>query len=321
MNYDVFNGDADGICALHQLRLAFPAEGELITGVKRDISLLDRVPAGRGDRVSVLDLAMSRNRDALLALLQRGAQVEYFDHHIPGEIPHHPRLSAVIDTGPEVCTGLLVNRHLEGRFAAWAVVAAFGDNMRPSALRTAQALGLDASRIEQLRELGECLNYNAYGETVDDLHFHPAALYRLVHRHRDPFDFLRQEAAFQVLRNGYAADMARARAVRPEMLTDGGAVYILPDSPWSRRVSGAFGNYLAAVDRHRAHAVLTRRRDGGFTVSVRAPLAGGTGAEQLCRQFESGGGRKGAAGINRLPEDQLDRFVDLFDRGFGAGRT
>ncbi len=48
MNYDVFNGDADGLCALHQLRLAKPAAAELITGVKSDIALLHRVHAGAG---------------------------------------------------------------------------------------------------------------------------------------------------------------------------------------------------------------------------------------------------------------------------------
>ena len=37
--YDVFNGDADGICALIQLRLAEPADTTLITGVKRDTAL------------------------------------------------------------------------------------------------------------------------------------------------------------------------------------------------------------------------------------------------------------------------------------------
>jgi len=31
MIYDVFNGDADGLCASHQLRLAKPAETELVT--------------------------------------------------------------------------------------------------------------------------------------------------------------------------------------------------------------------------------------------------------------------------------------------------
>ena len=41
-HYDLFNGDADGICALTQYRLAFPAESVLVTGVKRDINLLKR---------------------------------------------------------------------------------------------------------------------------------------------------------------------------------------------------------------------------------------------------------------------------------------
>ena len=39
MLFDVFNGDADGICALLQLRLERPLATQLITGVKRDIQL------------------------------------------------------------------------------------------------------------------------------------------------------------------------------------------------------------------------------------------------------------------------------------------
>jgi hypothetical protein len=46
-HYDVFNGDADGICALQQLRLAEPGTSVLVTGVKRDIGLLARVDGGR----------------------------------------------------------------------------------------------------------------------------------------------------------------------------------------------------------------------------------------------------------------------------------
>ena len=42
--FDVFNGDADGMCALHQLRLSYPRRAALVTGVKRDIDLLRRVP-------------------------------------------------------------------------------------------------------------------------------------------------------------------------------------------------------------------------------------------------------------------------------------
>lgn len=57
MNFDVFNGDADGICALHQLRLNEPLDSELITGVKRDIELLNRVSVKSGDNVVVLDVS------------------------------------------------------------------------------------------------------------------------------------------------------------------------------------------------------------------------------------------------------------------------
>jgi len=54
--YDVFNGDADGICALLQLRHAEPVQSQLITGVKRDIKLLAQVDAASGDHVNVLDI-------------------------------------------------------------------------------------------------------------------------------------------------------------------------------------------------------------------------------------------------------------------------
>ena len=119
--YDVFNGDADGICALRQLRLAEPLEATLVTGVKRDIALLKHVPAQRGDRVTVLDLSLDRNREALAALLERGVEVRYFDHHFAGPIPRHPGLVAVIDESGALCTSALVDRHLLGRFRPWAV--------------------------------------------------------------------------------------------------------------------------------------------------------------------------------------------------------
>ncbi|MBS4052635.1 MAG: DHH family phosphoesterase, partial [Methylomonas sp.] len=77
MNFDVFNGDADGICALLQLRLAEPADSILVTGVKRDISLLKRVDAKAGDRVNVLDISLDKNRQPLMDLLDRRVEVFY----------------------------------------------------------------------------------------------------------------------------------------------------------------------------------------------------------------------------------------------------
>ncbi len=63
--FDVFNGDADGICALQQLRLAQSVESELVTGVKRDIALLKKVSAGEGDLVTVLDVSLDKNREPM----------------------------------------------------------------------------------------------------------------------------------------------------------------------------------------------------------------------------------------------------------------
>lgn len=315
-HYDVFNGDADGICALHQLRLAYPADSQLITGVKRDITLLERVVAKPGDKITVLDISLDKNREALLALLERGAQVVYFDHHFSGDIPVHRGFEVHIDRAPGTCTSLLVDRFLQGRHRVWAVVGAFGDNLHEAARHAAEPLHLSADQLDALQSLGVCLNYNGYGETLADLHFPPDELYRLLHHYADPFAFIAGEPAFRQLQQGYAEDMAKAEELQPEMATQACALYILPDAPWSRRVSGSFGNRLAQSWPKRAHAILTRRAEG-YTVSVRAPLAAPTGADELCRRFDSGGGRKAAAGINGLPEAKVGEFVAQFRAAWG----
>src|SRR6266545_5466714 len=57
-----------------------------------------------------------------------------------------------------------------------------------------------------------------------------------------------------------------------------------------------------------AHAVLAPRTKGGYIVSVRVPAGSRTSAEAFCRQFPSGGGRSGAAGIDDLPEVRMEEF-------------
>jgi hypothetical protein len=310
--FDVFNGDADGICALHQLRLAEPADAEFITGPKREIGLLKRVQAQPGDRITVLDIALSKNREALDHLLQAGAHIRYFDHHQPGDIPQHPHFEAHIDTDAQVCTSLLVDRYLQGRHLIWAVTAAFGDNLGDAARLAAQPLGLSAAQLMQLQSLGECLNYNGYGETLADLFFDPAELYRQLHPYSDPFLFMHESPAYSILKTGYAQDMALVVNMRAAQTRDAGCVYMLPAEKWARRISGVFSNQLAVQSPTHAHAVLTAKVDGGYVVSVRAPLATLSGADEVCSQFATGGGRRGAAGINHLPESDLDRFIAFF---------
>ncbi|HKJ83678.1 MAG TPA: acetyltransferase [Mariprofundaceae bacterium] len=310
--FDVFNGDADGICALHQLRLTEPREAELVTGVKRDIALLERVQAKRGDTVTVLDISLDRNRDDLVRLLDDGATVQYVDHHFAGMIPDHANLSVHIDTRAEVCTSLLVNDDLQGAYLAWAVTAAFGDNLHASARSAALPLDLDHAQLDQLCYLGELINYNGYGVTLDDLHMHPTDLYRAIQPYADPFAFMAETDAYRLLNAGFRSDMNEARKLSPEIEEDAIALYIQPDTPWSRRASGVFANELARAAPDRAHALLTELPDGGYRISVRAPLNHKTGADDLCKRFPTGGGRKAAAGINDLPADHLEAFVTAF---------
>jgi len=307
---DVFNGDADGICALLQLRLDNPQESMLVTGVKRDINLLTKVDAQPGDEITVLDISLEKNCSHLERVLAQGAKVFYIDHHIAGVIPKHAGLTALIDTDPNICTSLLVDQHLAGKYRAWAVTAAFGDNMNQSAEQAAKQLSIAANDLAALKTLGICINYNGYGSTIEDLHFPPDRLYRELATYSTPFDFMADsQSAYKKLHDGYFDDLSLAEQVEIEYANEDVAVIILPDETWSRRISGVYGNQLANQYPDRAHAILSYHPKGGYVVSVRAPLNRKTGADELCKEFPSGGGRKGAAGINQLSIDQLDHFI------------
>lgn len=310
---DIFNGDADGICALTQLRNAEPLTSTLITGVKRDIALVAKAEVAAGDRITALDISFDKNREGVLKALEAGAEIFYVDHHFAGQIPENDRLTTIIDPDPNVCTSLLVNGYLKGRHVEWAVTGAFGDNLKASARAIAEPLGLSEEQLTLLENLGIYMNYNGYGSSLEDLHFAPADLFELVRPYPTPFAFVEEASeTFEKLESGYRQDMAAAAAVNPTRQTAKTAVIILPDEAWARRVSGVYSNDLANAAPGRAHAVLTERADGTYLVSVRAPLENKQGADELCRQFPTGGGRAAAAGINALPGDQLQAFVDAF---------
>ena len=318
MNYDVFNGDADGICSLLQLRKAEPREATLVTGVKRDIDLLEKVNAAAGDRITVLDVSLDKNRGALDRALAAGASVFYVDHHFPGDIPAHANLTAIINEAADVCTAALVNGHLKGQHLDWAVTGAFGDNLKATAQGLAKGLDISAADLASLEELGTYINYNGYGPALADLHFDPEALYLKLYAAEGPLDFVHHSPDFTKLSNGYREDMAQAEALQPLHGTRTTAVFLLPDEAWARRVSGVYSNDLATNHPDRAHAVLTLNAKGNYLISVRAPLSNKRGAAELCMQFPTGGGRAAAAGINDLPLERLQDFVDAFERAYSG---
>ena len=312
MRWDACNGDADGLCALHQWRLARPApDARLVTGPKRDIVLLDRIPAGEGDEVTVFDVSLARNRIALEAMLARGARVRWFDHHRAGSAPLPEGLEATIDESPDTCTALLVDRAIGGTYRAWAAVGAFGDGLAAPALAIAADLGLLAPQVAALRELGEAINYNAYGDSDDDVLVPPREVYETLRGYPDPFAMLREQRLFRGLAAEQRADLDRALAIGPSRPGERAEIWRLPDAPWARRVSGTLANRLASRQPDRAFAVVTPTQDG-FKASVRVPRAHSWSASRFCGRYPAGGGRALAAGIDRIARAELEAFCADF---------
>jgi hypothetical protein len=314
--YDVFNGDADGLCALQQLRLAAACETVLVTGAKREIDLLARVPATAGDTITVLDLSLARNRVALDRVLEAGASVRWFDHHHAGEVPVHAALEAHIDESPQVCTSLIVDRLLDGAHRAWAIVGAFGDNLGAEATRLARTLRLEPLQLRDLRELGQSLNYNAYGERAEDLLIAPETLHRLMRGYADPLTFAAREACVPELARRRRADLALALSLEPERGNARVALYRLPDAAWARRIGGTFAHELATRHPDRAHAVIGPNADGTWWASLRAPLTDPRGVGAIARAFQTGGGREGAAGIEHLAEREVPMLMQALHAAF-----
>lgn len=315
---DVFNGDADGICSLVQLRLAEPRQSKLVTGVKRDINLLKRVDANNTDEVTVLDISMQKNHADLHRLLNNGARVFYADHHKSGDIPNHPNLSAHIDMSPKVCSALIVDEYLNSQFHLWAITAAYGDNLSEVADALVLKQGLSMADANALQELGLYLNYNGYGATIDDLFYHPEDLYRECVQFSSPLEFIEKNSAvFQTLQQGYQEDMSKAKSETLFHDTPSLGALMLPNETWARRVSGVFSNQLSNDNPDRSHLILTANKDGSYLVSIRAPQSQLEGADEIASQFATGGGRKGAAGINVLQKSDLENLVNLMEQRYG----
>ena len=315
MHFDVFNGDADGIIALLQLRLAEPKNSTLITGVKRDIQLLQQVPSNQAKSVTVLDISMEKNQTALNDLLNHNIEVFYVDHHRAGDIPESDHLKTIIDTDANTCTCLLVNQHLSGQYVLWAIAAAYGDNMLAAADKLADEQGLSLSEKRQLKALGTYINYNGYGSSIDDLHIAPDALFNTLLAYPNPFTLIAEpNSVFAILEQAYQDDMQQANNAQALHDDDVLQVILLENASWSRRVSGVLGNELANQSPDKAHAVLTLNSDNTYLVSLRAPLTNKQGAGDLCVQFETGGGRAAAAGVNKLKQEKLGEFIELVSK-------
>lgn len=322
MNIDVFNGDADGIFSLIQLRKVNPVAAEsqrLVTGVKRDISLVKQISdeEAKQAHITVLDISFDKNEAEVARVLTQAESLLYCDHHQAKKLFSHERLTTVIDTAPSACTALLINDYLKNAVPLWAVTAAYGDGLDAPAQQLADELRLTESQKAALKELGMLVNYNGYGNAEADLHYPPAALYQLLMAYDDPFAVIADEASpYTRLKAGYETDLSNALSVNVQDDKQAVLVVQLPNDSWSKRISGTYGNILAAENRDKAIVVVSNNPDDSLTISLRAPKNNPYGAAEVCSQFSTGGGREGAAGINVLPRSDLSQLVNFVNETY-----
>jgi hypothetical protein len=215
---------------------------------------------------------------------------------------------------------LIVNKYLNGEYQERAIVGAYGDGMEKSAKIVADRANLSKDDRAQLRLLGECINYNSYGASEEDLLFHPSPLYKLLKRRYSPFNFISNEiGVYNKLLDGYYSDINKAKTILPEVENNNISVVSLPDEPWSRRVIGVYANLLMYNNKNRAHVLMTLNKNKSYLVGVRAPYNSRKKADLLCSMF-GGSGRRGAAGINNLLELDKNNFIKEFTKQFDTNK-
>lgn len=315
MYYDLFNGDADGMISSHMYRTFMPKNSVKFTGLKRDVKLLRHVTTYRDSIITVFDISLKSNDDYVERVLQNNNSVRWFDHHDPGTTDFGTALRTRIDTDPDCCTAILVDKYLDGLYRPWTVAAAYGDNLH----QCAEELNpnMTQSSMDILRTIGETLNYSGYGNTESDLISQPIDTYEDMVQYRNPFNYYKKSRLFHVIHDQMLADQDRLS--RAEVLFDEefGTIVRLPSGPASARYSGIYSNKLATDNPDKAFGIVTID-ENNFKVSIRAPINRPTGAVTLANQFPTGGGREKAAGINVLPQDNIHEFYSKFKEVFGS---
>ena len=204
--YDFFNGDADGIISLHQFRLQFPRKSELFTGVKRDVKLLRHAVDIKNATFTVFDISLLSNSDYIEGILKNNNKVSWFDHHEPGDTDLGDNFSIRVDADPNCCTNILVDKFIDGLHRPWTICGAYGDNLHEQAEKLNPCFS--ETKMLELKEIGETLNYNGYGNEESDLTVHPKDVYLDIQKYRSPFQYRKKSEIYNKINTQMNSDEA-----------------------------------------------------------------------------------------------------------------
>ena len=312
--YDFFNGDADGIISLHQFRLQFPRKSELFTGVKRDVKLLRHVVDIKNATFTVFDISLLSNSDYIKGILQNNNKVSWFDHH-EGDTDLGDNFSIRVDADPNCCTNILVDKYIDGLHRPWTICGAYGDNLHEQAEKLNPCF--NKTKMLELKEIGETLNYNGYGNEESDLTVHPKDVYLDIQKYRSPFQYKKMSEIYNKINTQMKLDEAELNSSEILHTSETGKIILLPDTKASIRYSGIYSNKQTTDNPSKAFAILTNINEDAYRISIRSPKSNPVGASKLALSFPTGGGREKAAGINELPKKELKNFIEKFEEIYG----
>lgn len=309
--FDFFNGDADGIISLHQYRMHYPKNSNLYTGVKRDVELLRHCTHLENSKLTVFDISLLSNKDHVDTILSKGNTIRWFDHHEPGEINLSKNFEIFVDADPNCCTNILVDKYVDGLYRPWTICGAYGDNLHEQADKLNP--NFSKENMLKLKEVGETLNYNGYGNTESDLTVHPKDVYLDIKNYESPFQYRTKSEVYNKIFTQMTSDENELSS--SEILHDSetGKVILLPNTKASIRFSGIYSNKQTTDNPDKAFAIFTEINEDNYRVSIRSPKNNPYGASTLALCFPTGGGREKAAGINELPKVELKKFVEKFE--------
>ncbi len=307
---DICAGDADALCAVLQWRLHEPKAVQMVSGPLCATDALGRFRVLPGDEVLVCNVPFNRQSALGTCAPVGNARVQYLDCRGPAECHSSPYWSAGHATDAKVCTSLLVNHLLHGKFLGWALVGAYGSPGQHGVNAQAIRLGCSPSVRKRLQRLGEVITYNAEVVHPRYVYLEPAALYARLLRYDNPLDFLQSDPLADELDGLLQSDLQTGLACKPYWEDAHASVYVLPDEAWAYRVARQLKSRLAALAPERAIAVLSPAGTGSFRAAVQPALKAGqtfTPKKWL---------------IEHLPPNEVDNFVGAFSAsGWGGLRT
>ncbi len=326
MNYGFFNGDADGIISMYLFNWYSGREmNEYYTGIKRDVELLRHAKDIESSNLFVFDVSMLSNEKYLKPLIDQDNTIRWYDHHkLPDDENIRNSILYKVSTDPKHCTAMMVEEYFSSStmiagLRSWVICAAYGDNLHT----TVQELNEDMHpsftqpTLDIYKEVGETLNYNGYGNQESDLTVHPKEVFLDMCKYDNPKTYHAESEIFKKINTQMKQDASLLESSSETVHeSEIGSIIILPEGSASIRYSGIYSNLLSMNNKSKAFAIMTVYDENNYKISIRAPQDNPVGACDLALKFPTGGGREKAAGVNQLPCDQVDAFVEEFVKNF-----